>query len=593
MEFFKKLLGRGRPSVVADAWDRPTDEVTANLTPEKVNAIMVEANSGHTERQCRLATEILEKNHDIMQALSTRRNGVLGCDWSIEPGDESIDARKAAEALETQLDKSGQADDLDTFDDLLDDLLGALLPGFAVSEIVWRNGGELAGFKHIPQRAFTFRDGFTPKLITRSAPLGIELPRERIIFHRLRLHGPDPARGGLIRPLAWLHCFGNLHLKDLLSFIERYGMPFILIKADDASYERERSTIKRLIRNFGSNGGGLFTRNVEAELLQAANNTGEVYFRLLEYCEAAINKIVLGQTASSGDSSGLSKGDAQSKVRQDILESDCRWLERSINAQLFGPWCRYNFGGRVAAPRLSIDCTPPEDKAELATTLQALATAGFEADPEEVSKRVGIQVRRRAEPLPAMPAAAAGPQEDSDAAHTLNLKQKYDAMGVAIRAGLLTATPEIEEQTRKELGLPPISEAVRKAWEATGGIRQPITLKTNESAAVETELDVDDKAAQNVLAEEPAPLADAPEPGTDKELEKPLDEWLGTVADELEKLAESDDVETFGSRLAALASGEKLGSSELFETLNGQGILNGIEAGKQKSRQSRGKRSAR
>ncbi len=584
MEFLKKFLRLGRPAVVFDSWDRPTDEVTTNLTPEKINAIMIEANSGDTERQCRLATEILEKNHDIMQALSTRRNSVLGCDWSVEPGDDSIDARNAAEALKRQLDQSGQGDDLDTFDDLLDDLLGALLPGFAVSELVWRNGGEIAGFKHIPQRAFTFRDGFTPKLVTRTVPLGIELPRERIIFHRLRLHGPDPARGGLIRPLAWLHCFGNLHLKDLLSFIERYGMPFIMIRADDASYERERNTIKRLIRNFGSNGGGLFTRNVEAELLQASSNTGEVYFRLLEYCEAAINKIVLGQTASSGDSSGLSKGDAQSKVRQDILESDCRWLERSINAQLFGPWCRYNYGGSVAAPQLSIDCTPPEDKSALATTLQALAAAGFEADPDEVSKRVGIQVVRRMEPQPAasLPAAPAASQEDPDAAHTLNLKQKYDAMGVAIRAGLLTATPEIEEQTRRELGLPPISDAVRKSWEATGGIRQPITLKTNESAAVETELDVDDKAAENVMIEEPEPLADTPDEPPANELSEALDEWLGAVADEMTAISKIDDPDEFAKRLEQLASGDLLGDSGRFENLLSQTIADGIESGRKR-----------
>ena len=57
-------------------------------------------------------------------------------------------------------------------------------------------------------------------------------------------------------------------------------------------------------------------------------------------------------------------------------------------------------------------------------------------------------------PAASQPAAPAASQEDPDAAHTLNLKQKYDAMGVAIRAGLLTATPEIEEQLSNAAGRP-------------------------------------------------------------------------------------------------------------------------------------------
>ena len=120
-------------------------------------------------------------------------------------------------------------------------------------------------------------------------------------------------------------------------------MPFLIAKVDSSAFEKEKNLVKRLIRNFGTSGGGIFTKNVELQLLECKNN-GEVYFRLLEYLEAAVNKVILGQTASSGDSSGLSKGDAQSKVRQDILESDCRIIQHVINAQLLKPWTLYNYG---------------------------------------------------------------------------------------------------------------------------------------------------------------------------------------------------------------------------------------------------------
>ena len=393
MLFLKRFLSSGKPAVQPEPGDRMDYDTGRGLTPEKVDRIMLAANSGDTADQCRLAQEILEKNADIMQAFSTRKNAVTGCGWHLKPGEDIPEARQAAEELEKELRNCGNGKDAETFEELIGDLAGALLPGFAVSEILWANGGTIAGFHHIEQKHFTFVDGYLPRLITSDSPQGIRIPEERIIFHRLRLHGSDPARGGLIRPLAWLHCFKSLDEKDLLSFIERHAMPFIVAKVDPSAFEKEKNLVKRLIRNFGTSGGGIFTKNVELQLLEC-KNSGEAYFRLLEYLEAAVNKVILGQTASSGDSSGLSKGDAQSKVRQDILESDCRTIQHVINAQLLKPWTLYNFGPDVLPPELVIDCTEPEDSVRLATIVKTLHDAGYETDPDEISARLGLKLHR-------------------------------------------------------------------------------------------------------------------------------------------------------------------------------------------------------
>ena len=250
MLFLKRLFGTGKPAIIEETSDRVDYDVSTNITPEKIDQIMTSANTGDTEDQCRLSREILEKNADIMQALSTRKNAVIGCGWRLEPGDDSEAARMAAEQLQTALRECG-GDGSDAFDDLLEDLLGALLPGFAVSEILWLPGGGLAGFHHIGQKNFTFVEGYTPRLVTSDNPRGVEIDPKRIIFHRVRFHGGDPARGGLIRPLAWLHCFKTVGEKDLLSFIERHGMPFVAAKVDETTFEREKNLVKRLIRNFG------------------------------------------------------------------------------------------------------------------------------------------------------------------------------------------------------------------------------------------------------------------------------------------------------------------------------------------------------
>ena len=439
---------------------------------------------------------------------------------------------------------------------------------FSAAEIVWSPTGGIEGFRSIGAWHFTLRDGFTPKLVTEDAPNGLELPPDKVIIHR-RGGESDPAAGGLIRCLAWLHVFQNYPVKDLLSFVERYGMPFVVAKVDNGTFDQERWTLRNLIRSFGPNGGGIINRNTELELLQAANTGGEVYFRLLEYTGQAITKVLLGQLASSADATGMSNGDAQSAVRQDLLDCDARALESALRSQLVAPWMRFRFASPVPAPRIHFATEQPEDTQALAQTLSTLSAAGLEAaDVEEVSARIGVKLQRKPVQeqgfgqgfgFAGMPAA---PSETEDL-HTLNLKQKYDAMGVAIRAGLLTATPEIEAQTRAELGLPEMTPEVRKAWEATGGIRQPITLKSAEADAVNDALDIPDDKPDSVSMG--ADSSAVPERGPD--LIGALSAWLGPLADAAAEL-DSDDLtdEDFAAKLKACAD-MQFGDSGAFETL--------------------------
>lgn len=391
--------------------DRESLDVSRRLTPREVDRIMIAANGGDVEAQCRLARELPEKSHDIRHALSTRRNALSGCKYSILPGDDTPQAKVIAEALEQRLGAAGgdypEIGRLLSFRRLLRSLSDAILPGFALAETIWRPGGTgFYGWRTVDQRFVTFTRGFSPRLRVTGNYDGIPLPPGKVVYHETAENGDDPARGGLIRPLAWLYCFANLNIKDLLSFIERYGMPFVVAKIDKATYDSEGAAIRAAILNFGPDGGGVFSRAVEFELLQAANNTGDVYFKLLTYLGDAIAKVLIGQTASSGDASGLSGGDAQSQVRQDILEADARALEETVNRDLFAPWVAYNYPPGAPVPLLSIDTAEAEDTATLATTLKTLYEAGFEASDEaEVSERIGIQLRRRPpEPAAASPA---------------------------------------------------------------------------------------------------------------------------------------------------------------------------------------------
>lgn len=386
--------------LVQERSDRYERDVSRGLTPVDVDRIMTAANCGDIAEQCQLCTEIQEKSEFVSSVLPVRVQAVLGLPYEIKPGDETPAAKKAAEYFAKELKKSGRA--LDTFKQLREDLLTHLLPGIGCSEIIWAAGGRIDGFKFVEARHLTLRDGYDLKLVTRNEPLGVPLEPNKFIVHKYRRNGGDVARGGLIRPLAWLHCFANLTLKDLLRFIERYGMPFTVAKVDKNTWDNERDVVQRLIRGFGPDGGAVLPRESEIELLAAANNTGDVYFKLLDYLDKAITRIVLGQTATSGDASGWSKGSAQGQVRQDILEYDAGSLDDTLNSQLAEPWAAFNFPG-VAAPQIVTDATPPEDITALAAAqkvnaekIQIAVNAGYEPiDDDEVSGQIGVKVKKK------------------------------------------------------------------------------------------------------------------------------------------------------------------------------------------------------
>ncbi|MDD4817109.1 MAG: DUF935 family protein [Victivallaceae bacterium] len=428
---FRSALSALRPApgvlTHAEQSDRVIDDPARGITPDRVDAIMSAADGGDVRDQALLSMILAERDHTAGHALETRRNALLGVPWHVDAAGERAEDKRAAELLEKQLRNCGDGRDVDGFYQLIGGLFSALLPGYAVAEIVWTPGGGLDGFQTLPAEALTLADSQVPRLVTLAEPRGVELPPNKFII-AVRSRSGDPARGGLIRPLAWLYCFGQVGVKDMLAFVERFGMPFLLTKVNETTYNdaARMSRLKRLVRSFGPCGGGIFTEAVQAELLQAANTSGDVYFRLLEYLDAAKTKVILGQTASSSAGGGLSNDGEQGKVRQDILESDAAWVASVLQGQLLPVWTRLNFGDAAQVPRLVFDAAPPEDVVR----------------------------------------------------HNQALQSRYEAMGIAVRAGVLTPTAEIESDVRRELKLPEMSGAAAAAWDDSKGVRLPVTLQS-------------------------------------------------------------------------------------------------------------------
>lgn len=69
-----------------------------------------------------------------------------------------------------------------------------------------------------------------------------------------------------------------------------------------------------------------------------------------------------------------------------------------------------------------------------------------------------------------------------------DIKAKLDAIGVAMRSGMISPSQADEESTRALLGLPPMTPEILEAWEAEP-VRRPVTLSPVKDAATEQAAD--------------------------------------------------------------------------------------------------------
>lgn len=336
----------------------------------------------------------------------------------------------------------------------------------------------------------------------------------------------DPCRGGLIRPLGWLYCFTSFNLKDLLTFIERYGQPFLLVKAASALTDIERNKLAKMIRSFGSAGGGLVSGNADASFLSAPNTTGDIYFNFLRFCGDMITKNLLGQTASSGDASGWSKGSAQAQVRQDLLEADCRGLEETISTQLIAHWQRFNAPQLTSPLRLEIKSAPPADDMK---TQEAL-------------------------------------------------KMKADAIGVAVRAGGLTPCPEIEAIIREAFGLPEMSSDVVADWAKAGNARAPITLAQQAGDPSMGALPMSDAPVRKPAVQAVSNLED--EALTELVTTGAMESWFGPVNLQLDAIAQRSSDEALDTFLQHpdLHFGDSTEVEKILVREAAAGMKNGAES---------------
>jgi len=355
-----------------EAW---ADSSGTDLTATRIHNILSNAFDGYSRDQASIFRNVIEKEIIIGSHLQTRKLSVSGLPWTIV-GENSEKAKE----VEKILNGAG-------INDLMNHLLDATGYGYSGAFIKWGSGGGgIVDFPTISHDNWEFDENGTPYLIgVRDAvrrPLG-EFNRNNVIYHQFNAKGGIPSARGLCRTLVWTYFFKLFAFRHKARYLEKYGIPFILAKIDQKDFADDdiRTEIKNNLRNIGADGIGVFTDKTSLESLNIGTQGDNANFgEWLKYLDDTITLLVLGQIASAGPTGGMSEGQIQNNVRMDLVRSDAKGLQETINNQVLKPLEWFKYGTKDL--EFIIDAEPPEDLKAKGEMVAQLKTAGFQPDAE-------------------------------------------------------------------------------------------------------------------------------------------------------------------------------------------------------------------
>ncbi len=313
---------------------------------------------GNMQAQSELFEHMEERDGELGGLMQTRRLAPCGLKWSIEPANDSPEAKAIADMVSTEINA------ITNFPLAFRDMQDAIGKGIAALQIDWQEGGRtpyttyrINAINHISPKRYRFdwkaerflimpdiNFGGTPNpLVTAGGyAIGIQPAPWKVILHRTRLKSGHPAKAGVLRVTALPFMIRNLVLKDGAAYCEIFGIPFRVFKYPEGASDEDRAKLRAAAVNMGTDSFAIISKLMEYEIhADMAKQGGLTPFRDLDQmCLRRMQLAIVGQdqTNTHNEAGGRTQvAEGGAKVRQDILEADAIDNEVTLTTQLCYP----------------------------------------------------------------------------------------------------------------------------------------------------------------------------------------------------------------------------------------------------------------
>lgn len=377
------------------------------LTSDMLHDIIDAAESKRPERLFRIYKDMVFRDSHVQTEFGKRLIAVAGDPDVLTPVDDTPEAAELRDKYQLLINDLGVK-----FINLKLHLLKSSFWPVSVAEKVfrpcYRSGWyyTIDYFKTVDATALKYDD---PDGIMRIATGDIITPAYIIptdnnyIIHRGNVLSSEPDYlGGPARSLLFWFLFKSFDRDWWVSFMEKWGQPFLKGKYDPADPDAKYSLIEAFQaarRLFGI----AVSKETEVEIAQVATQNADVFEKFHAIATAEISKLILGQTISATSTNvGFGGGQAavHEAVRQDYRQFDSLLLSHTIRDQLFIPLAKMNAWNPDLVPYITFGGgTSDAEKSAMGTLLQNITTAGLEITDDGipiVSDKLGIPLQRRA-----------------------------------------------------------------------------------------------------------------------------------------------------------------------------------------------------
>lgn len=326
------------------------------------------------------------RDDQVIATLNQRRLAVVGKEWQVDAGGTSRADKAAADFMREQLNNFG-------FDRVTGMMLYGVYYGFAVAETMWAKDGNrivLPEIKVRERRRFGFDGHGQLRMKTRQQPNGELLPDRKFWAFSTGADNDDEPYGlGLGHWLYWPTFFKRNGLKYWLLFLEKFGQPTAKGTHPVDAKPEDVNKLLQALSAIRTDSAVAIPNGMIIELIEAARSGTADYAAVYEQMNAAIAKVVLGQTASTQGTPGrLGNDELQGDVRLDLIKADADLVCESFNRSV-GRWLTdWNFPG-AEPPRVFRKVAPPEDLVKAAQRDKAIFDMGYKPTLKHIQDTYG------------------------------------------------------------------------------------------------------------------------------------------------------------------------------------------------------------
>lgn len=326
------------------------------------------------------------RDEEVKSSFSQRMRAVISRPWDVIPGGKKMIDKKAAEFVKTVIDNL-------EFDELTEKMLHGVFYGYSVAEVIWAeqdNQWVISEIKVRDRRRFGFNPDMQLRMKTMQHIMGEELPPYKFwSFNCGADHDDEPYGIGLAHWLYWPVFFKRNGIRFWLTFLEKFGSPTVKGTYPPGTPEPDQDDLLSALRDIQHDSAFIVPDGMTAELLEATRGGTADYKSLVEIMNNAINKVIVGQTASSQGTPGrLGNDDLQGDVRLDIVKADADLICMSLNATVVKWLVDFNFAG-AAYPKVWRVVEEAEDLKSRSDRDKNVKDLGFKPSLEYIQETYG------------------------------------------------------------------------------------------------------------------------------------------------------------------------------------------------------------